>query len=414
MDRGLGVSEADVVVIGAGALGLVTGYHLAKLGAGRVVVLDKFAPGAQSSGRAAGLFKRIQADEPLTRLSRLSVDIVSELEGEIGRPLLVRSGSILAARTPAHAALIRDEVANAQGWGADAEWIDEAEAHRRAPYLAGDGLRAAVHVPGDCYVGEPVDLLDAYREATARRGGQVIGETPVTRIDVERGRVVGVGTPRGDIRTELVVDSAGGWAPSVADLAKARVAAATYRHQLVITEPIAGVAPTEPITRLIDASSYVRPARGGIMFGGFEADPLAFDPAAAGPSFTMDDIPLDQGVIEGFRDALSGQVAALQGAPLAEHRGGVFTMTPDARFLAGPVSDVEGFWLATGCNGSGFSLASGLGRLLAEWMIGGAPSMDMSTWDPRRFAKPFSADELLASGAYQYANYYTPPEYFAS
>ncbi|HEU0113943.1 MAG TPA: FAD-binding oxidoreductase [Thermomicrobiales bacterium] len=414
MDRALGVTEADVVVVGAGALGLAAGYHLAKLGAGRVVVLDKFAPGSQSSGRAAGLFKRVQADEPLTRLSRLSVDVVSDLERELDRPLLVRSGSILAARTPAHAALIRDEVANAQSWGAEAEWIDAAEAGRRAPYLTGEGLRAAVYVPGDCYIEEPIDLLEAYREATTRRGGQVIGETPVTRIDVERGRVVGVGTPRGDIRTERVVDAAGGWVRSVADLAGTRVAAAPYRHQLVITEPIAGVPATDPITRLIDASSYLRPARGGIMFGGFESDPLAFDPALAGPSFTMDGIPLDLGVIEGFRDALAGQVAALADAPLAEHRGGVFTMTPDARFLAGPVAGLEGFWLATGCNGSGFSLAAGLGRLLAEWMLGGEPSLDMSTWDPRRFKQPFSDDELLASGAYRYANYYTPPEYFAT
>ncbi|HEX5497940.1 MAG TPA: FAD-dependent oxidoreductase, partial [Thermomicrobiales bacterium] len=140
-------TEADVVVIGAGALGLAAGYHLAKLGAGRVVVLDKFAPGTQSSGRAAGLFKRVQADEPLTRLSRLSIDVVTELEREIDRSLLVRSGSILVARTPAHAALIRDEVANAQGWGAEAEWIDAAEARRWAPYLTGEGLLAAVHVP---------------------------------------------------------------------------------------------------------------------------------------------------------------------------------------------------------------------------------------------------------------------------
>src|SRR5690349_9962558 len=155
MDRTLGATEADVVVIGAGALGLAAGYHLARQGAGRVVVLDRFEPGTQSSGRAAGLFKRVQADEPLTRLARLSVEVVTDLERELDQTLLVRSGSILAARTPAHAVLIRDEVANAQSWGAEAEWIDAAEAGRRAPYLRGEGLRAAVYVPGDCYIEEP-------------------------------------------------------------------------------------------------------------------------------------------------------------------------------------------------------------------------------------------------------------------
>ena len=94
------LTEADAVVIGAGALGLSAGYHLAKLGR-RVAILDQFAPGSQTSPRAAGLFKLIQGDQARTRLAQLSIRTVTHFEAETGVPLPVtRSGSLMVARTP--------------------------------------------------------------------------------------------------------------------------------------------------------------------------------------------------------------------------------------------------------------------------------------------------------------------------
>ena len=76
---------------------------------------------------------------------------------------------------------------------------------------------------------------------------------------------------------------------------------------------------------------------------------------------------------------------------------------------AGPVSGVRGFWTATGCNGSGFSISAGVGRSLAEWIIGGEPPFDLSLLDPNRFGPaPLDDDELIAAGLWRYANYYTP------
>jgi len=82
-------------------------------------------------------------------------------------------------------------------------------------------------------------------------------------------------------------------------------------------------------------------------------------------------------------------------APIQEHRGGAFTMTADGFPLIGPATSVHGFWTATGCNGSGFSLSSGVGRCLAEWIIGGAPPIDLSPFDPARI-RPFDPARLRA------------------
>src|SRR3989475_6324580 len=103
------ISEADAVVGGAGALGLSTAFPLAQFGVRRVALVDRFAPGSQTSARAAGLFKLVQADETRTRLARLSVQKVTRFMEETGVPLeVVRSGSLLVSRTAEHAALVRE------------------------------------------------------------------------------------------------------------------------------------------------------------------------------------------------------------------------------------------------------------------------------------------------------------------
>ena len=409
MDRPLPISQADAVVIGAGAFGLSAGYQLASLGAGTVVVLDRFDPGSQTSPRAAGLYKLVQADETLSRLARLSIDVIEGFSEATGLPLpYVASGSVLAARTAEHAAIVDEEAAAAAGWGIDLEPLDAKGVNRIAPYLTGRDVRSAWHIPGDIYIEEPRTLLDAYVAAIAQIGSHVVGHAPVTAIQTEDGEVTGVSTPRGDITTPLVVDAAGAWARGVGALAGVEIPIAPVRHQLLITHPIAGMAATEPIARIVDASAYLRPARGGLMMGGMEQNPLALDPRAD-PGFTMADTPLDMSVLDAFTTSLGPLVPALGDTPVAEHRGGLFTMTPDARFLAGPVSGLRGFWTATGCNGSGFSISAGIGRALAEWIVGGEPPLDMASLSPERFGPgPFADDELTAAGLWRYANYYTP------
>src|SRR4051794_4003308 len=163
MDQPLPVTQADAVVIGAGAFGLSVAYQLTALGAGNVVVLDRFAPGTQTSPRAAGLYKLVQADETLTRLSQLSIETIRGFTEATGVPLsYVASGSLLAARTPEHAELVEEEAAAARGWGIDLEAVDAAGMRRLAPYLTGRDIRSAYFIPGDIYIEEPRSLLEAY------------------------------------------------------------------------------------------------------------------------------------------------------------------------------------------------------------------------------------------------------------
>jgi glycine/D-amino acid oxidase-like deaminating enzyme len=399
--------QADVVVIGAGALGLSTALHAAVLGRS-VVVAERETAGSQASGRAAGLFKSVQADGLRTQLARRSIDKAASFADWAGVPLPVtRSGSFLIARTGAHKAYLRAEARQSRGWGADVREAEPAELASRLSYYRGDGDELALWCPEDVYIEEPASLVAAYLAACRLHGVQVLEGETVTGITLSGGRVAGVETTSRTIAAAVAVDAAGAWTRQVAELVGGQVAVAPVRHQLLITEPSADVDPGDPIARVVDAAVYLRPARGGLMAGGFEAAPLPVDPRTEPGSFTTDDVPLDLAVLR----KLAGQVAAeaplAADGPVAEHRGGLFTMSPDGRFVAGPVPDVPGLWVASGCNGSGFSSSPALGEALAGWICGSPGRLDIGALSPARFG-PLTDEALITAGIWQYAHYYDP------
>jgi glycine/D-amino acid oxidase-like deaminating enzyme len=395
--------DADVVVIGAGALGLSTALHCALSGRS-VAVVERHTAGSQASGRAAGLFKSVQADELRTRLARRSITKAATFAGWAGIPLAVaRSGSFLIARTGPHRDFLCRERDQSRRWGAD---VREAAPPKLSYYHpAGDDF--ALWCPEDVYIEEPASLIQAYLAACQRHGAVVTEDEPVIGIPVTAGRVVGVETQHRSIAAPVVVDAAGAWVRRVAELAGAQVPVTTVRHQLMITAPIADVDPADPIVRVVDAAVYLRPARRGLMVGGFEPDPLPVDLRRQPASFTTDDVPLDLGVLRRLAAQVSAEAPAASGAPVAAHRGGLFTMSPDGRFVAGPVPDLPGLWVASGCNGSGFSSSLALGEALATWITGGTPPPGLTALAPGRFGL-FPDDVLLSRGLWQYAHYYDP------
>jgi len=408
--------DADLVVIGAGALGLSTALHAALLGL-RPVVVERHSAGSQASGRAAGLFKSVQADELRTWLARRSIDLALTFPDWAGSELAVtRSGSFLIARTDQHKAYLRAEARQSVLWGVDVREAQPGELASRLSYFRGDGHEYALWCPEDIYIEEPISLIQAYLAAGRLHGVELLESEAVTGVIVSGGRVTGVETTRQSIAAPVVVDAAGAWTRQVAELAGGEVAVAPVRHQLLITEPVDAVGPADPIARIVDAAVYLRPARGGLMAGGFEAAPLPLDPRAEASSFSTDDVPLDIGVLQAMARQVSREVpvvsdvaasdAASAGA-VAEHRGGLFTMSPDGRFVTGPVPDVTGLWVASGCNGSGFSSSLAIGEALAGWICGRDPRVDISALSPGRFG-PVTDEALVKAGVWQYAHYYDP------
>ena len=399
--------EADIAVIGAGALGLSTALQCALRGRS-VVVVDREAAGSQASGRAAGLFKSVQPDQARTVLARRSIELAAHFQEWAGVPLPVqRTGSFLVARTSQHQAFLQAELAQSRRWGVDVREAGPAELADRAPYYQPSGAELAVWCPEDIYIEEPGRLMQAYLDACRRHGVEILESEPATAILTSGGQATGLETIRRPITAAIVVDAAGAWARQVGELAQAWVPVAPVRHQLLITEPSDSIQATDPIIRVVDAATYLRPARGGLMVGAFEPDPLPLDPRHQPSSFTTDDVPLDLGQLRKMASQVSAEVPLAISTQVAEHRGGLFTMSPDGRFLAGPVSDVPGLWVASGCNGSGFSSSPALGEMLATAITQDAPSASPGGFSPDRFGH-LTDQALTGKGIWQYAHYYDP------
>ena len=378
------IASADVVVVGSGAFGASAAYHLARRGA-RVVVLDRASLASQTSPRAAGLSSQVRATPALTRLAQRAVAKLATFTDDTGQPLrFTQSGALKIARTERDAEQLAREVARGAAAGVPIELVSVAEAQRRLPILGERGIVAITWSPTDCNV-EPSELPLGYCRAAEKLGAVLLPHTPATGFAIGPGGVEGVRTPRGTIATGAVVDAAGGWARLVAAGLGGALPVVPTRHQLLITEPIPGVGPEFPIARVIDANVYVRHERGGLMLGGYESDPLQPDVAAVADVAAL---PLDIKVLWRLAHSVREQFPIFQDPTIrvAEHRGGLPTLTVDDRYLAGPLPGVAGAWVMSGCCVGGLSVCPALGEAIAEWILNGAPALDLAEISPARFA----------------------------
>jgi glycine/D-amino acid oxidase-like deaminating enzyme len=402
------IEAAECVVIGSGALGSSVAFHLAKSGK-QVALVDKHALGSQTSPRAAGLTSQARGTDLMTQLAKRAVRKIESFKEETGEEIVFHQpGALKIARLPDHVEQLRREVERGRRIGTGVEMISPMEARARNPFLQTTGILGVIYSPTDLYL-EPSQIPKLYARAAERHGVAMLPHTLVTGIATRNGTVNGVETEHGRIRCETVVDAAGAWLRAVAALSGATVAVVPTRHQLLITEPIAGVDVAQPITRIIDVNVYARPDGGGLMLGGYERNPLQYGAHTLPARFDVADLPLDLGVLRGFADAVREQLPVFQRVPeevkLRVHRGGLPTMTADGQLTVGPVPGVRGLYVVGGCCVGGLSIAPAVGEALANWITDGAPPMDMSPLAPGREAA-MDEEALEVACRLQYAHHY--------
>jgi glycine/D-amino acid oxidase-like deaminating enzyme len=402
------IDAAECVVIGSGALGASIAFHLARAGK-QVALVDKHALGSQTSPRAAGLTSQARGTDLMTALAARAVRKIEAFARETGEPLVFyQPGALKIARTPDHVEQLRSELERSRRVSTGLEAISSSDARAMNPFLETAGILAVNFSPTDLYL-EPSQIPHGYARAAERVGAQMLPHTLVTGIVLRGDALVGVETEHGTIRCETVVDAAGAWLRAVAALAGARVPMIPTRHQLLITQSIDGVDPMQPITRIIDANVYVRPDAGGLMLGGYEADPVQYDPAALPARFDIADLELDLQVLRRLADRVREQLPIFQRIPreigVRVHRGGLPTMTVDGEHTVGPVPGVRGLYVAGGCCVGGLSIAPAIGEILAAWIIDGKPPIDLSALSPGREGD-LDEEALRAACRLRYAHHY--------
>ena len=401
------VERADVVVIGSGGLGASTAFHLAERGAGEVVVVDRHELASQTSPRAAGLISHARTTDLMCELVRRAAAQLERFTADTGQPLdWTRPGSLKVARRPQDVPVLEGDFERGRRLGLDVELLSGDDAHALNPLLQPDGVLAVLRVGEDLYF-DPRQVAIGFVRGAEAKGATCLPHTPVTRVDIANGRVRGVETRWGTIRTSCVVDAAGAWTRQVAEASGIRIPLVPTRHQLFVTEPLDEVRADLPIVRVMDAAVYVRPCEGGLLWGGYEEGPRFFDMDDLPPEFETPQTPLDADVLWALADDVRAQLPVLRDAAVREHRGGLPTMTADGRHILGPAPGADGFFVAGGCNVSGLSVSPAVGEAVAAWIVDGAPPLDLSPLSMERFAgADVARDELERSAAWEYRHFY--------
>ncbi|MBI3453325.1 MAG: FAD-dependent oxidoreductase, partial [Rhodospirillales bacterium] len=379
-------AAAQVVIIGGGIAGCSVAYHLAKLGVRDIVLVEQGQLTCGTTWHAAGLVGQLRANRNMTQMSRYGVELYARLEAETGQATGWRQcGSITVARTAERMILLRRMLATAASFGVEAELIDPKEAGRRWPLMRTDDLAGAVWLPGDGKA-NPTDLTQALAKGARQGGVRIFEKTRVTGLRRDKGQVTGVETNRGTIACAAVANCAGQWARGLGLLAGVNVPLHSAEHFYIVTKPIAGITPDLPVMRDPDGYTYFKEEVGGLVMGGFEpaAKPWGMDGIPDGFEFQLLNEDWDQ--FEILMTNAIARVPALETAEVRQLLNGPESFTLDGNFILGEAPELRGFYVAAGFNSAGIANAGGAGRLLAEWIAGNEPPMDLLDVDIRRFA----------------------------
>jgi 4-methylaminobutanoate oxidase (formaldehyde-forming) len=380
-------SHAQVVIVGGGIAGCSLAYHLAKLGWRDVVLLERARLTSGTTWHAAGLVGQMRPNRNMTQMSKYGIELYATLEAETGQATgWKQCGSVNVARTPERMVAFRRQVALARGFGVEMHLISPREAGERWPLMRTDDLQGAIWVPHDGKA-NPADVTQALARGARSRGARLVEGVKVTGFDVSGGRVRGVRTDRGTIACEVVANCAGQWARQVGALAGVTVPLYSAEHFYVVTEKIPGTAPDLPVMRDPDGFIYYKEEVGGLLMGGFE--PVAKPWLETIPEefeFQLLDEDWDQ--FEPLMKNAIHRTPCLETARVKMLLNGPESFTPDGNFVIGEAPELRGFYVSAGFNSAGIANGGGAGRLLAEWIVGGEPPVDVWDVDIRRFA-PF-------------------------
>ncbi|NUP05342.1 MAG: FAD-dependent oxidoreductase [Polyangiaceae bacterium] len=401
-------AQARAVIIGGGVIGTSTAYHLAKLGYGDVVLLERARLTSGSTFHAAGLVGQLRTSASITQLLKYSVELYENLEAETGLATgFKRNGGLRLACNPERWTEVKRQATTAHSFGLEMHLLSPKEARDLWPIMEIDDLVGAAFLPTDGQV-DPSDLTQSLAKGARQRGVKIVEECPVTEIVVKNGRVTGVRTPLGDIACEVVVNCGGIWARKVAELANVRVPIQAMQHQYIITEPFDGVPKNLPTLRDPDLLCYYKEEVGGLTMGGYEPNPIPWGQSGIPQDFFFQLLEPDWDHFEQLMAPAIRRVPALAKVGVRKLINGPESFTPDGSFILGEAPEVRGFFVGAGFNAYGMAAGGGAGRALAEWIVEGSPTTDLWPVDIRRFGRHHDDHRWVLDRTREaYAKHYT-------
>ncbi len=404
-------SRAKIIIIGGGVGGTSVAYHLAELGEKDVILLDRNELTSGSTFHSAGLVGQLRADPTLTLMNMHSVDLYRKLQATDTPPSWRECGSIKLASTPERMQEIRRQIGWAKSFGLDLHEISPQQAQDLFPLIDLEGVVGACYMASDGQV-DPSQLAMALAAGARKNGVQIFTHTRVLEIKTTNGRVSSVVTDKGEIECEIVVNCGGMYAPQIGRMVDVRIPIVPMSHQYLITDNFMDAdAPFLPSLRDPDNLIYFRQEVSGLLMGGYERNSKAW----SADYTSIDNIPADFNSMllpddwDRFYDiaeASQRRVPKMAEVGIKNFINGPEGFTPDNDFCLGETS-VGGFYVAAGFCAHGIAGAGGIGKVVAEWIVAGEPTMDLWHMDIKRFGSSYeSPDFTLARITENYEEYY--------
>ena len=334
-----------------------------------------------------------------------SVDLYRAIGDEVGLETGWREvGSLRLASSEERMEEISRQAGWAKTFGLPLELISAAAAQGLFPPMSTEGVLGAAYLPTDGYI-DPSQLTFALAAGARERGAEIATNTRVTAIHVERGRVTGVATDKGEIEAEVVVNAGGMFAQELGALAGVNVPIVPMAHEYLVTRP-AGLPLDMPTMRDPSLLVYFRPESGGLVMGGYERDPAPWALDGIAPDFNSRLLEEDWPRFEPLLENAVRRVPGLEEMEVVRLINGPEAFTPDGEFILGP-TDVRGFWIAAGFCAHGLAGAGGMGKLVAEWIVEETPSLDVWQMDSRRFGAAYRTRAYTVARTTEvYSTYY--------
>lgn len=379
-----GRRHAEILIIGAGIIGCSIAYHLTRMGKKDVVILEKSGITHGATWHAAGLVGQLRSSRNVTRMLRHSVELYDRLEAETGMAIdWKKYGSLRLACSPEREMENKRSLTMAKSFGLEMSELSPKEAQDLFPIMSLDDVRSAVYIPSDGYI-DPAGVCQALAKGAKDQGARIMVGARVNAIKVENRRVVAVETEEGNWTCDLLVNCAGMWGHELGKLMGARIPSFAVEHQYLITDPIPDVPKRMPTMRDPDHLVYYKPEVRGLVIGGYEPDTLPFAPDGIPRHFAQELLPGNFERFEMLAKLGGKRTPVINTVGVRQLINGPIPYSADSDFVMGKVPDLDNVFVSAGFL-YGIAAGGGAGRMMAEWIIDGAPSLNLWPLDVRRF-----------------------------
>ena len=381
-------TEARVVVIGGGAMGVSLLYHLTKEGWTDVMLVEKGELTSGSTWHAAGLIPNFIGGLSMAAIHDHAIKLYTSLEEETGQATGWHGcGAIRLATEQNEVDWFRTVKGQLDYLGIEMHLIGPNEIKNLHPLLDTEGVILGAYTPNDGHT-DPASSTNAMAKG-ARMGGAEISLR--NRVLDTKQRPSGeweVVTEKGTIVCEHLVNAAGSFADQVSAWVGLRVPIINMVHQYLVTENIPEVEALDkepPVIRDPVASSYFRQEQRGLIIGPYETqDAEAWGLDGIDWSFDMELLPPDIDRLTPHLEKVMERIPCFGEAGIKQVVNGPITHLPDGNFLLGPAPGLRNYWMCCGAS-IGITQGPGAGKYLAQWMVHGQADINLYGLDPRRY-----------------------------